>query len=400
MTTETTTPTTSSTHEARPQRRYDIDWLRVLAVLLLFPFHTARIFDTFGPWYVKNDTLSKALTYFIAFVHPFHMPLLFLLAGASTWFALSYRSAGQYTKERFIRLLIPFIFGVLVIVPPQSYLGLLGHTGFSGSYLEWYPNFFSINTSDMDGYFLGGFTPAHLWFIFFLFLFSLLALPLFLYLRRRDSGKRLMGWLAAFFSLPGMILLLAIPLWVAYRLIDFYPSPLYFIAYFILGYILVADSRFEMAINRHKAIALVLGPVLFLFVAYFQSRWLALGIPSWVWPVIDAYAVGFAPWFFVIAILGYGRLFLTSSNKFLKYTGEASYPYYILHQTIIVIIGFYVVQWQLGVAVKYLFILAAATAVTALLYELLIKRFNLFRFLFGMRLSKKEKPPVPAPKPG
>jgi peptidoglycan/LPS O-acetylase OafA/YrhL len=400
MTTETTTQTASTSQGARPQRRYDIDWLRVLAVLLLFPFHTARIFDTFNPWYVKNDALSEALTYFIAFVHPFHMPLLFLLAGAATWFALGFRSAGQYAKERVIRLLIPFIFGLLVIVPPQSYFGLIGHTGYSGSYFEWYPNFFSINSTDMDGYFLGGFTLAHLWFILFLFVFSLIALPLFLYLRRRESGKRLTGWLAAFFSLPGAILLLAIPLWVAYGLIDFYPSPLYFIAYFILGYLLVADSRFEKAIDRHKAVALVLGPVLYLFVAYFEVTGYPWRNPSWLVPVIVAYIVGFAPWFFVVAILGYGRRFLTSNNKFLKYTGEASYPYYILHQTIIVIVGFYVVQWQLGIAVKYVLILVAATAVTALLYELLVRRFNLFRFLFGLKPLKKEKQPVPAPKPG
>ena len=400
MTTKTVTQIASTTQEAKPQRRYDIDWLRVLAVLLLFPFHTARVFDTFGPWYVKNDTLSEALTYFIALVHPFHMPLLFLLAGASTWFALSYRSAGQYAKERVIRLLIPLIFGLLVIVPPQSYLGLLGHTGYSGSYFEWYPNFFSINTSDMDGYFLGGFTPAHLWFIAFLFIFSLLALPLFLYLRRRDSGKRLTGWLAAFFSLPGAILLLAIPLWIAYEVIDFYPSPLYFISYFILGYLLVSDTRFEKAIDRHKAVALVIGPILYLMVAYFQVTGWPEGMLSRAGSVINAYTVGFAPWFFVIAILGYGRQFLATSNKFLRYTGEASYPYYILHQTIIVIIGFYVVQWQVGLAVKYVVILAAAIAVTALLYELLVKRFNLFRFLFGMKLLRKERSPAPSPKPG
>jgi peptidoglycan/LPS O-acetylase OafA/YrhL len=400
MATETVGQTGTIVGEANPGRRYDIDWLRVLAVLLLFPFHTARIFDTMNPWYVKNDTLSEALTFFVAYVHPFHMPLLFLLAGASTWFALGYRSGGQYAKERVVRLLIPFIFGLLVIVPPQSYFGLLHHTDYSGSYLEWYPNFFSINSADMDGYFMGGFTPAHLWFIAFLFLFSLLALPLFLYLRQRDSGKRIMGWLATFFSLPGMILLLAIPLYVAYRLIDFYPSPLYFIAYFILGYILVADLRFEKAINRHKAVALVLGPVLYLFVTYFERVGYPLDIPSWLVPIIVAYIVGFAPWFFVIAILGYGRQFLTSSNKFLKYTGQASYPYYILHQTIIVIIGFYVVQWQVGLAVKYLFILAAAIAVTALLYELLVRRFNLFRFLFGLKLLKKEKKPVPTPELG
>ena len=83
----------------KPARRYDIDWLRVLAVLLLFPFHTARIFDTWGPWYVKNAALSDLLTFFNNLVYPWHMPLLFLLAGASTWFALGFRSAGQYTRN-------------------------------------------------------------------------------------------------------------------------------------------------------------------------------------------------------------------------------------------------------------------------------------------------------------
>ncbi len=369
------------------ERRYDIDWLRVLAVLLLFPFHTARIFDTNSGWYVKNAVLSEALTYFLFYVHPWHMALLFLLAGVSTWFALGFRSGGQYVKERFIRLLIPLIFGLLVIVPPQSYFGLLGHTGFSGSYLEWYPNYFSINPADMDGYFLGGFALGHLWFILFLFLFSLLALPLFLYLRRRDSGKRITGWLASFCSLPGTIFLLAIPLYVMYRLIDFYPSPLYFITCFIYGFILVADSRFEKAIDRHKAVALVLGPVLYLFVAYFQVfSGFPRGVPSWV---IDAYVTGFAPWFFLIAILGYGRRFLRSSNKFLRYTGEASYPVYILHQTVIVIIGFYVVQWNAGIPTKYVTILVAAVIVSMIIYDLLIKRTNVTRFLFGMRLKKK-----------
>ncbi|MFC2026203.1 acyltransferase family protein [Chloroflexota bacterium] len=393
MITTTTTPTAATTQEAKPQRRYDIDWLRVLAVFLLFPFHTARIFDTFFPWYVKNVDLSGALTYFTFYVHPWHMPLLFLLAGASTWFALGFRSGGQYTKERFIRLLIPFIFALLVIVPPQSYFGLLGHTGFAGSYLDWYPNFFSINAADMDGYFMGGFTPAHLWFILYLFIFSLLALPLFLYLRRRDSGKRLIGWIAAFCSIPGMIFLLAIPLYVMVRLIDFSPNPLYYITFFIYGFILVADSRFDAAIDRHKMVALVLGPILYIFGAYFQVfRSFPKGIPAWL---IDVYINGFAPWFFLIAILGYGRKFLNFSSQFLRYTAEASYPAYILHQTVIVIIGFYVVQWSTGIAIKYMTILVAAVAVTMIIYDLLIKRTNVTRFLFGMRLKKKPaKEPV------
>ena len=190
----------------KPERRYDVDWLRVLAVLLLFPFHTARIFDTFGNFYVKNDQLSQALTYFIAYVNPWHMPLLFLLAGAATYFALRFRSGGQYALERFKRLLVPFIFGLLVLVPPQSYLGLRNHSDYSGSFLQWYPSFFQVNAADMDAYFLGGFTFAHLWFIFYLFLFALVALPLFLFLKSA-SGQKVVGWLVAFCSWPGTILL-------------------------------------------------------------------------------------------------------------------------------------------------------------------------------------------------
>ena len=379
----------SDSNPIKPQRRYDIDWLRVLAVLLLFPFHTARIFDTHSNWYVKNALLSEALTYFIFYLHPWHMALLFLLAGASTWFALGFRSGGQYVKERFIRLLIPLIFGLLVIVPPQSYFGLLSHTGFSGTYLEWYPNYFSLNPADMDGYFLGGFALGHLWFILFLFLFSLLALPLFLFLRRHDFGKRLVGWLAAFCSYPGMIFLLAIPLYAVYRLIDFYPSPLYFITVFIYGFLLVADSRFEVAIDRHKAVALVLGPVLWLFVAYFQVfGGFPRVLPSWI---IDVYVNGFAAWFFLIAILGYGRQFLNFTNRFLKYNAESSYPVYILHQTVIVIVGYYVAQWTLGIAIKYAAILTIATGVTFIVYDLVVKRTNITRFLFGMRLLKKKQ---------
>lgn len=374
---------------AKPARRYDIDWLRVLAVLLLFPFHSARIFDTFSTWYVKNAELSEALTNFIFIIHPWHMPLLFLLAGMSTWFALSFRSGGQYAKERVTRLLIPLIFGLLVIVPPQSYFGLLGNTGFSGSYLDWYPSYFRLMPADIDGYFLGGFALGHLWFILFLFIFSLVALPLFLYLKRRDTGKRFMNWLASFFSIRGMILLVGLLLFGIVRLIDFYPNPLYFITYFILGYILVSDARFEKAIDRHKAIALVLGPVLFSFVAYFDVTSWPDGIPSWFWQVGEAYMLGFAPWFIVIAILGYGRKFLSFNSRFLKYCGEASYPVYILHQTAIVIIGFYVVQWTASILPKYVTILVASVFVSFVIYDLLIKRTNITRFLFGMRLKKK-----------
>ena len=384
---------------AKPARRYDIDWLRVLAVLLLFPFHTSMIFNRWN-WYIKNDQLSNAVAYFQSFVHPWHMPLLFLLAGAATWFALRFRSGGRYAIERFKRLLIPFIFGLLVLIPPQSYYGMRNHSDYAQSYLQYYPRFFQIFPQDMDGYFLGGFTFGHLWFIFYLFVFSLVALPLFLFLKR-ETGERLIRGLAAFFRLPGTIFLLAIPIYAMGRLVDFDPDPLYYVTFFVYGYLLMADARFGETIDRHKRVALILGPVMLALMLGLTGErpWPAF-LPGWIQPIVDIYYdSGLAGWCTILALLGYGRQFLSFSNKFLEYFGEASYPIYILHQTVIVIIGFYVVQWNASVPVKFVMVLVAAFLATTLLYDLLVKRTTVTRFLFGMRPLRRKPPEAPAARP-
>lgn len=154
----------------RATRRHDLDWLRSVAVLLLIPFHAARIFDVWEPFYVKDAQLSMGLSYLIALIVPWHMPLLFLIAGSATWFALGSRSPAEYLGERFRRLFIPFVFGTLVVVPPQAYLARLREPGYSaGGYFR--------DFRDLTGYF-GSFTPGHLWFIFFLFVIACAVLPL------------------------------------------------------------------------------------------------------------------------------------------------------------------------------------------------------------------------------
>ena len=101
----------SPVHETRPaagpSRRYYIDWLRVLAVLLLFPFHISRVFNVAKPFYVKGAHLSRRLNYVLRFISTWHMQLLFLLAGASTYYALRKRGGGGYLFERVKRLLVP-----------------------------------------------------------------------------------------------------------------------------------------------------------------------------------------------------------------------------------------------------------------------------------------------------
>jgi len=352
-------------------------------VLLLIPFHTARLFDIWDPNYVKNAELSPALSYLIAFMSPWHMPLIFLLAGVATWFALDFRSGKQYIKERFLRLLIPLVFGVLVIVPPQAYLARLQDPGYSESYLHFLSDYFVIR-GDLSGY-TGLFTPAHLWFILYLFVFSLAALPLFLYLKR---DGRFIEWLARACEARGIIFLLAIPLAFVGALPGISDkNPFYYITLFIYGFLLMGDSRLRGVIDRHKAAALVVGLI-------------TMGITMTIWAlrvqfpdnsigdILFYFLRTFNTWFWLIAILGYGQQYLNFTNSLQKYANQAAYPFYILHQTVIVVIGFYVVQWEVNLWVKFLVIAVIAFFATLLLYDVGVKRTNLTRFLFGLKLQK------------
>ena len=372
----------------KPQRLYYVDWLRLVAVFLLFFFHTARIFDPMENFYVQNDHLSSVLYYmFIASIGPWQMSLFFLLAGASTYYALRKRSGGEYSRERFKRLLIPFVFGVLVLIPPQSYLGLLNHSDYAKSFFAWFPNFFHLQTDDIDGYFLGGHTWGHLWFILHLFVYSLIALPLLLYFNR-ESGQRWAKRVVGTLTKP-IVLLLLFPLLLV--LIGEFPeivggNPLFYITFFICGFILMSDPRFIDTLDKRKLILLLLGVVPFagILIVSATNSWPA-DMPGWANDILDGYVDGFVPWYVILAMLAYGSRLLNFTNRFLKYFAEGAYPLYILHQTVIVIIGFFVVQWGFGVGAKYAIIVALSFAGSVLVYDILVKRTKITRFLFGMK---------------
>jgi len=225
---------------------------------------------------------------------------------------------------------------------------------------------------------------GHLWFIAYLFGYSLLALPLFLFLKR-ERGRRVMDKLGHFFSLPGMIFLFILPIALMdYLLYGFSPNPLYFFTFFLLGYLLLADDRFEQAIGKNKLIGLIIGTLWFVVRYILISQ--RIRMPIW----LGYLTRGVVSWCCLIALLGYGKQLLNFTNRFLKYQSEASYPVYILHQTIIIAIGYFVIRWRMGVFPKFIIIVAGSLVVTFALYEVLVKRTNLTRFLFGMRPKRKE----------
>lgn len=383
----------------RTTRLYYVDWLRVLAVLLLIPFHSALIFGSGVNDHWIKDTPTALSGLFAHFTHQWHMPLLFLLAGVSTRFALSFRTAAQYRAERCKRLLAPLLL-IFLFFPLQVYYYLVAYAGFRGSFLEAYP----IPFVHVDQFGLAS-VWGHLWFLVYLFVFSMICLPLFSYLGG-EKGRALIDRLAALSEKAGAIFLLAAPLSIGEmalragcgnirNLYADWANFSFYLILFIYGYVLAADPRFGQAIGRHCWVALGLGVVTFLI----GLSWVMGGNPteyvahsslSLGWFLYVALR-GFNSWLWLIAILGLGQKYLDFSNNALRYLSEASMPVYILHMPLNVVVGFYVVQWKIDLFSKFLLITLGTFVLSFLFYEL-VKRTNFTRFLFGMKTDKESAP--------
>jgi fucose 4-O-acetylase-like acetyltransferase len=119
----------------KPKRDFAIDWLRVFSMGMIFLFHCARYFDNQG-WHVKNPQTDEVISFFVLFLSQWIMPLFFILSGISTYYILGFRKTGAFIKSRFTRLLVPFIFGTLVLIPPQVYIERFSNNQFIGSFLS------------------------------------------------------------------------------------------------------------------------------------------------------------------------------------------------------------------------------------------------------------------------
>lgn len=381
----------------RLPRRYDINWLRIAAVLLLIPFHTARVFNVGEAFYAKNDQLSSVLERFIIFVGPWHMSLLFFLAGAASWFALGFRRSGQYAGERLKRLILPFIFGLIVLIPPQAFIGMLTNSAADRS---WWSQlgYFWTHWSDPQSY-AGMWTPGHLWFILFLFVYSLLGLGLFLWMRR--GGRRVIDWFAGACRWPGVVIALPALLLLVERAVNPMDdisgqTPVGFFILFVLGFIMVADERITGAVDRHWRWVLPLGIACMAVRASLWPHTEHWPSGSWQDSVVNWLMFQCGVWMMIVGLLGLFHRFVNGTNRAYSYAVEGTYPFYVLHQTVIVVLAYFVVQWGVGTPVKYTIIVAGAFLLTVGIYEAAVRRWRPVRFLFGMKPPRVAKTsPVP-----
>ncbi|MDX1753505.1 MAG: acyltransferase family protein [Salinimicrobium sediminis] len=378
-------------------RRYDLDWLRVLVFLLLIFYHVGMFFVPWE-WHIKNNRLYEWLEYPMLFVNQWRLPILFVISGMGTSYALAKRTGKQFAAERLKRLLIPLTAGILLIVPPQVYYERLSSGAFFGSYWDFWPS-----RAFLGVYPEGNFSWHHLWFLPYLLVFSLPFTPLFLYFRK-NPGNPFLRWIEQQVKSPVGFSWFLLPLVLpqiflrpyfpeTHALIgDWYTLTNYGLL-FMYGFILImVRESFWKTVQENRRPFLLIGLLAF-------NSWLFLvfndNVPIWaeyLKPILKVINC----WSWVLVLFGYAAKYLNKKSEAISYANQAVYPFYILHQTITVSLGFYIrdLDWSLGT--KALLLVAGTFVISGVLYEFLIRRLQFLRPLFGLKqeTNKRIKPQV------
>ncbi|MEJ2736356.1 MAG: acyltransferase [Anaerolineae bacterium] len=379
-------------------RVYYLDWLRVLAILMVFVYHTTRFFNM-EDWFIKNPTWYPWVQVWNRFAVAWMMPLIFVISGASLFYAVGKSGAGKFVKDKVLRLLVPFLVCVFTHASLQVYLERLTHGDFRGTYFQFLPHYF-------QGIYEGGnpasgnfaVTGAHLWYLLYLFVFSIVLYPLMRWFTGR--GQRVLSRLDDLLALPGGIYALALPMVLLLVLFD--PSSpvmaeqeagwslVIYLWLLFAGFVLFSNERLQASAQRLRWPSLALAMVsigMFLYLTFH------FGWPSFATP---RYAVvfglrGLGSWCWVLAALGFGKKHLEFNTPFLRYANEAVLPFYILHQTVLLCVGYFVVQWLIPDVLRWAIILLVSFVLIMVLYEFLVRRFDVMRFLFGMKPRPKAR---------
>ena len=383
------------------ERKHYIDWLRVLAFGLLFIFHSWRPFDQF-PWHIKNEEQNFIFDMLTMFTHGWRMFLIFLVSGAGTWFAMRSRKKA-FVMDRIKRLIVPFLFGIILIIPPQRFYEWIMFRDFSGSYL----NFLSAYPSQQLDANMGqslllwfGHLGTHIWYLPFLFVMTLFALPLF---KKIQNGQFDLTWLKNVMKSNFGVFILVLPM-ILVRIIL---KPIYsgytdwadFIVYlfpFIYGFLFMSDKEF-IAIAKSKMYLFLGVGIITSSIFIFLGTQSAENVQEYLSPSFSLYHIQISIVSMIIAyswimfFLAFFARHLNFSHSRLISANTSILPIYILHQTLIIVIGFYIVNMDLNIFLKFAIITLTAIPASVFIYKI-IQTNNVLRFLFGLKVMPKNKP--------
>ena len=377
------------------RRRYELDWLRVLAILTVFVYHSSRFFDL-GDWHVKNINTFVWVEIWNVFATRWMMPLFFIISGASLFYAIA-KSGGwsRFYVDKFMRLMIPVLVASVTHSALQIYLERLTRGQFSGSFFSFLPEYFK-------GVYLGigmpgnfAFHGMHLWYLLFLFIYSLICYRLFTWLKGsgRDMLNRIMSWL----TVPGLMYvgfsvpLILMKVFIPGAVLDVGNGGwgfLQYIWFLVAGFMIACSDRLQQHIMNQRWISLLLGLVLstaHLYQLFSPSRVVfPVLINDWIYALLSY----FSAWSWLFAILGLGMKFLAFDRPLLRFANEGVLPFFILHQTVLLCVGYFVMTWEIHDAIKWVITFISSFIFIIMLYMLLVRKFELFRFLFGMKTTR------------
>jgi glucan biosynthesis protein C len=375
------------------ERRVDLDWIRIAAFGLLILYHVGMVFV---PWYyhVKSTHVVPALLPFMLALNPWRLSLLFVVAGAATRFMAANIAPGPLAAGRSRRLLPPLLFGMLVIVPPQSYWEVVARHLYANDFVTFYTQQYFAFTKQFcsNGPCLILPTWNHLWFVAYLWVYTLVAMLLVTLIP--VGVQRCEAVLARGLSGGGLLLLPAL-LFGAYRLTllplfpptnalvdDWYNHALYF-SMFALGYLIARAEPVWDAVVRWRWGALAIS--VSVFASYLLARWQwPPGTAPAAWQFYERAVYGLYQWSCIVAVLGFGRRWVTRDSAARRYLTDAIFPYYIVHQTVIVGVAFALRDAGLAAAQEAAIIIAVTAASCALAYEI-VRRMSWLRPLFGLK---------------
>lgn len=383
---------------AAPDRRADLDWLRVSAFGLLILYHAGMAWSGWS-WHLTSPESIGWLREGMRFLNRWRMPLIFIVAGAAIMLALGSRTPNVFALDRVKRLLLPLAFGMVVLVPPQVYLERLYRGRFAGSFLQWLPEAFA------GTYPAGNMSWHHLWFLAYVLVLTFALLPYFLW-ARSERGRAVLAAAARVAARTGLQWAMVLPLAAAILwlvpishntngLIGDWYGLVYYGLLLLYGSFLFGSPDLLAALNRQRFLSLAVG------VAAYAAFYIVF-VDGAVRPVIPpedrpAYAllsaVNTMAWLF--AIIGFANRYLSRRPAFLAEATEAVYPFYMLHQTVTVIAVYWLME--IGVPPVAGFILAALATFsgTSAIYLCVVRPIWFVRPLFGLKVTYGRPAMVP-----
>lgn len=381
-------------------RRHDIDFLRVFAFSLLILYHVGMFYVYDWGWHVKSAYQAEWLQLPMAFTNQWRMSLLFVISGLAVSFIWGKYSPGHLARRRAGRLLIPLIFGLVLLVAPQPYYEALSKGVIEPGFINFMSQYLTFQ--DFPGEAWGGenmivWTWNHLWYLPYVLFYTLLLIPIAIFLEGRGKALR-----SRFQNLRGvwMVLVPVVPLllygnfvypsfpYISHAFVDDWYAHAMYGTLFLFGYMIGRDEGFWAELRRMRRPLLALGVAT--FIVLLVIRELVPEEPGLLLDQARAFVIYLNRWTWVLVMCAWAHHLVRRPSRALTYATSAIFPWYILHQTITVVAGFEISRFELGPVVEPLLVLGITIGGCLVLYEYVIRRVPPLRPLFG--LPYREKP--------